>query len=174
MKRRARALAIGAALVVLAVVGLVVTSSSPGPTKVTPFTLPSLRGGDPVAVPVVDHGSRLPVVLTFYASWCGPCQTELPQVARVADQLTSARARVVFVGVDGNDDPTSGLSFAEHSGVQFALGADNDSVVAPRFGIPGYPATVFIDAAGDVAHVVRGPVSASTLRTWALTIARSR
>ena len=171
MRRRARALTVGAALVSAAVVGLLLTASSSGPTTVAPFSLPSLRGGAPVSVPVVDHGTHYPVVLNFFASWCVPCRTELPQVATVANQLTAAGTQVAFVGVDGNDDSASGLSFAEQSGVRFPIGADNTSVVAPRFGIPGYPATVFIDASGAVVHVVRGPVSPSTLRDWAERIA---
>jgi len=156
---------------VAVVIGLLLTAGSPGPLSVTPFSLPSLRGGAPVSVPVVRHGTRYPVVVNFFASWCVPCQTELPQVATVADQLMSAGTKVAFVGVDGNDDPGSGLAFAEHAGVRFPIGADHLSEVAPRLGVPGYPATVFIDASGHVADVVRGPVKPATLRHWALLIA---
>lgn len=164
------------ALVAAVLVVLLATAGS-GPASqasVAPFSLPALGGGAPVSVPVVHQGTRLPVVLVFFASWCGPCQGELPKVAEVADQLTSVGTKVAFIGVDGNDDPASGLAFAQHSGIRFPIGNDADSVVAPRFGIPGYPATVFIDSAGDVAKVVRGPVSPSTLRSEALRIALSR
>ena len=171
MSRRARSLLVGLGLVAVVTAGLLLTTGSAAPVAER-FSLPALDGGPVVTVPVVRDGVRMPVVVTFFASWCGPCQSELPQVARVADQLQAAGARVAFVGVDGNDDHASGLAFAQRAGVRFPVGADDGSVIAPRFGIPGYPATVFIDARGVVVHVVRGPVSRATLRTWASRIAQ--
>ena len=170
MSRPVRSLLVGIGLAAAVAAGLVLTTGSASPA-VAPFSLPALAGGPPVTVPVVRDGMRLPVVVTFFASWCGPCQGELPKVAQVADQLQAAGARVAFVGVDGNDDHGSGLAFAQRAGVRFPIGADDASVVAPRFDIPGYPATVFIDASGVVVDVVRGPVSPTTLRTWAARIA---
>jgi cytochrome c biogenesis protein CcmG/thiol:disulfide interchange protein DsbE len=107
-----------------------------------------------------------PVVLSFFASWCSPCRGELPTIARVASGATGAARRVVFVGIDGNDAPASGLAFARQSGVHFAVGADSESALAPRFGLDGYPDTVFINASGTVAGVVRGPVTRAELVNW--------
>ena len=106
------------------------------------------------------------MVLTFFASWCTPCRGELPTIARVARQVALARGEVVFLGVDGNDDPASGLSLARSSGVSFPVGADADSALAPRFSLVGYPGTVFIDAHGAVAGSVRGPINRATLERW--------
>lgn len=150
--------------------GLLLSSGSAAATAPA-FTLPALGGGAPVSVPVRRDGRRLPAVITFFASWCGPCHAELPMVATEAARFQAAGTRVAFVGIDGNDDRASGLAFARRSGVDFAVGADDTSSVAPRFGIPGYPATVFVDAAGVVVHVVRGPVSRATLVHWTTRIA---
>lgn len=158
---------VAGALVAALLLGTGSSGSSVAPT----FSLPGLGGGPAVHVPVVDNGRGVPVVLTFFASWCGPCYSELPTVAQVADQLRASHTPVVFLGVDGNDLDSSGLAFARRAGVTFAVGADHASAIAPRFGIPGYPATVFIDGDGTVAHVVRGPVTASVLRTWVRRIA---
>ena len=166
------ALAVGLLVAGGLAAGLLLTSGSPAPAAPA-FTLPSLAGGDPVTVPVRAQGTREPTVITFFASWCGPCHAELPMVATEAMKLRAAGTRVAFVGVDGNDDPASGLAFARSSGVHFPVGKDTASSVAPRFGIPGYPATVFVDAAGNVVHVVRGPVSKATLLTWVARIADS-
>jgi cytochrome c biogenesis protein CcmG, thiol:disulfide interchange protein DsbE len=153
------------------VAGLLATAGSSGPTPAPAFSLARLGGGSPVRLPVLEDGKAVPVVVTFFASWCGPCHAELPVVARVASTLEASGTRVSFVGVDGNDLSSSGLALARSSGVTFPVGKDPDSAVAPRFGIPGYPATAFVDAGGDVVHVVRGPVSAVTLRSWAERIA---
>jgi cytochrome c biogenesis protein CcmG/thiol:disulfide interchange protein DsbE len=153
--------------------GLLGTGGQSGTFAAPFFSLPRLGGGPVVRVPVVRDGSTAPVVVTFFASWCGPCYSELPLIAQVADQLDRAGSPVVFIGVDGNDLDASGLAFARRAGVTFAVGVDHPSAVAPRYGIQGYPATVFIDRHGTVAHVVRGPVNVSALRTWAARLARS-
>ena len=87
-------------------------------------------------------------------------------VARVARQEVAAGDGVVFMGVDGNDDPTSGLAFARKSGVSFVVGANADSALAPRFGLVGYPGTVFIGASGIVVRTVHGPVSQAALERF--------
>jgi thiol-disulfide isomerase/thioredoxin len=146
---------------VLALVAVLVATSGPGPVRAPAVApLPRLGGGPPVSITAAR-----PAVLTFFASWCSPCRAELPMIARVASR-EAPLARVVFVGVDGNDDPASGLSFARSSGVTFAVAQDALSAVAPRFGLQGYPDTVFIDARGNVAGMVRGPISQATLESW--------
>ena len=164
---RRRALSIAAGVVLGAVLWLALTlTGGPGPHQAPAFSLPRLGGGPAVAYPVRGAEARRPVVLVFFASWCTPCRAELPAVARVADQVRGAGGHVLFLGVDGNDDPASGLSFARHSGVSFAVGADRDSSLAPKFSLVGYPGTVFIDASGNVAGSVRGPVTRATLERW--------
>ena len=83
----------------------------------------------------------------------------------MARQEQAAGDGVVFVGVDGNDDPASGLAFARKSGVSFAVGANADSGLAPKFTLVGYPGTVFIDASGTIVKTVHGPVSRATLES---------
>ena len=106
------------------------------------------------------------MVLTFFASWCTPCRAELPMVAKVADQERAAGGKVVFVGVDGNDATSSGLAFARTSGVTFAVGANADSALAPKFTLYGYPGTVFIDGSGAIVKTVHGAVSHATLEAY--------
>lgn len=174
VRRRLTAAGIGVLVAGGLAAGLLSTGGQSG-TFTAPFvSLPRLGGGTTVRVPVVRDGADVPVVLTFFASWCGPCYSELPRIAQVEQQLFAAGSPVVFVGVDGNDLDSSGLAFARRAGVTFAVGADHASAVAPRFGIQGYPATVFIDRHDSVVHVVRGPVSDAELRAWAARLSESK
>jgi len=161
-RRRLLSLGVGVVLAAGIWVGLTAFTVS-GPVQAPPFSLPSLGPGPRVTVPIVGAGAHDPVVVTFFASWCGPCQAELPSVAKVVRQARAAGDKVSFIGVDGNDAASSGLAFARRSGVDFPVGRDALSAVAPTFGIQGYPATVFIDAHGNVASTVRGPIKVATL-----------
>ncbi len=155
-------LGLGLVLAAGLVFGLTV-SSGPATKQAPPFSLPRVGGGGNVSYPLSGSGSSRPVVVTFFASWCAPCHAELPMVARVARREQATGGHVVFLGIDGNDDPTSGLAFARHSGVSFPVGADATSSVAPKFTLVGYPGTVFIDATGTIVATVHGPVSRATL-----------
>jgi cytochrome c biogenesis protein CcmG, thiol:disulfide interchange protein DsbE len=163
--RRLAILVVALGLVAALVLSVVLTGGAPS-TGAPTFSLPRLGGGAPVAYPLRGTDRHRPVVVSFFASWCPPCRTELPVVAQVANGARRAGDRVVFLGVDGNDNPSSGLAFARHSGVTFAVGSDAESLLAPRFGFNGYPDTAFIDASGKVAGSVRGPVSRATLGAW--------
>jgi len=168
--RRILVSAVAAAVVVAGVVtALGVTS---GASQAAPaFSYPRLGGGSPVRYPLAGTQAHRPVVVAFFASWCSPCRTDLPTIARVARQAARRGSPVAFVGIDGNDEPGSGLAFARQSGVTFPVASDADSALAPRFGLDGYPDTVFVDAAGDVVHVVHGPVSRATLEQWVARLA---
>jgi peroxiredoxin len=94
------------------------------------------------------------VVVTFWATWCRPCRTEMPalnDVARGSD--------AVFLAVDLLEDGAKARSFLD----QLALDhlepiLDLDGQTTRRYGVVGLPVTFFIDAQGTVRHVERGEV----------------
>lgn len=128
-------------------------------TKVAPQALPALRDHDGVAeIPV--RGRR--TVLVFFASWCGPCRRELPEVQRYA---TTAPSDVAVVAVAANDSPTAAGAFLERLGVTIPAVSDEDgSVTSSIYGFGTLPETVFIDSDGTVRHVVFGGVTENILR----------
>jgi len=167
-RRRRRPLTtavVAAAVAVVVVVALLlVTADGPAEPAMPRFSLTNLAGGAPVTYPAAPG---TPTVVAFFASWCVPCQTELPMVARVAGAEARAGSPVRFVGVDGNDDPTAGLAFARRSGVTFAVGRDDQETVASALALPGLPDIVFVDRSGRVVHRIEGSgqVTVASLRT---------
>jgi thiol-disulfide isomerase/thioredoxin len=161
---RRRLLSLGVGVVLAAGLWIALTAvGAPALSKAHPFSLARLGTGPRVTLPIVGAGAHQAVVVTFFASWCGPCHTELPSIAQVARQARAADDKVRFIGVDDNDAAASGLAFAKKSGVDFPVGRDPLSLTAPDYGIPGNPATVFINAQGDVVKKVLGPIKVTTL-----------
>jgi thiol-disulfide isomerase/thioredoxin len=142
-------------------------SSGPKSDIKLPASLPSLEGGPAVALPKLGSRQAEPVVITFFASWCGPCESEMPAVARFYDTESADGVKVRFIGVDEND-PTGGLAFTEHSGVRFPVGKDPDGVVLEDLGaVPALPQTIFINQQGDIVfHQFGSVTSGSVLQTW--------
>ncbi len=156
--------AVGVVAVVI-VVGLALGTGSSGARRAEAFSLANAAGGPAVAYrPPPAGGTATPTVVVFFASWCPPCQAELPAVAGAVVKMQAAHLPVRFLGIDGNDQAAAGLAFARHSGVTFPVGEDHAEVVAPELGATGLPSTVFIDRTGHVAQVVQGPITVAALR----------
>jgi thiol-disulfide isomerase/thioredoxin len=103
--------------------------------------LPCFTGGAGVALRDV----RGPAVINLWASWCGPCQRELPVMQRLADR---AGGRVAVLGVDTGDTREAGASFAAAKGVSFPTLFDADSKLINALGRINLPITIFVDGSG--------------------------
>jgi cytochrome c biogenesis protein CcmG/thiol:disulfide interchange protein DsbE len=157
-----------AVAVVLALLGLLAWKVTQGESEVTQ----SLRqGGTPVApdftLERLDGKGELslaslrgkPVVLNFWASWCGPCKDETPLL-----QAASERWRgkgVAFVGVDVKDFRGDARAFLARYGVTYANVYDGKGSTVGRYGVTGFPETYFVDAEGRVRYRIAGPVESA-------------
>lgn len=138
------------------------TTSLPEPaivgTTVASQLLPTLDGQARLTVPT--PGVR--TVLVFFASWCGPCRRELPEVQAYAE---SAPSDVRVIGVAANDGPDAAAAFLDELGVNILAVSDEDgSVTSSIYGFGTLPETVFIDSSGVVRHVVFGGLNRQMLR----------
>jgi thiol-disulfide isomerase/thioredoxin len=115
-------------------------------------TVPCLGGGRSVDV----AGLRGPMIVNFWASWCGDCRTEMPALASYA----RAHPGVKIIGVD-YADPQAGpaLQLAQRSHVAYPLVVDLDQDLSHQGPLPainGLPFNAFIDATGKVVHLKFG------------------
>ncbi|MBJ7608869.1 MAG: TlpA family protein disulfide reductase [Candidatus Dormibacteraeota bacterium] len=92
------------------------------------------------------HGH--PVVVDFWASWCGPCRQEQPELKAIVVKY-SARG-VQFLGVDIRDDNANARAFVQEFKVSYPSVADPASDVAANFGVDAPPTTLVVDSAGNI------------------------
>lgn len=129
------------------------------------FELPDLREGPDIRL--ASFRGR-PVLLNFWASWCGPCVEETPALARFA----AANTDIAVVGVASMDRPEDSREFLEGVGkdATYPHAVDRSGKMLGEYGSIGLPTTVLIDARGRVMSTVQGPVDDDDLEGIAATL----
>ena len=160
-----RLIAAALAAVALLAAGCSEAGLDPAPTgepggPAPAFSVPALSGEGRVAL--ADHRGT-PVVLNFWASWCGPCKKEMPDLVAFAEE----HPEVAVIGLAVNDDPGDSRRFAERYGVGYELGIDRRADVAGEYGATGLPVTVFVDREGRIVSTQFGSVTRPDLETFA-------
>jgi cytochrome c biogenesis protein CcmG/thiol:disulfide interchange protein DsbE len=158
------AIALGSVLMLSLVWGLqhAALSNPPVLGKVAPkLAIQTASGGQ---VGVWEQQGK-PVVLNFWASWCGPCVQE----GNVLADASAAHREVAFIGADNRDTPSAFLQFERlHPHTYPAGPIVNGSYQS--YGVAGLPATFFIDAQGVVAASFVGPLDANLLNHYLVLI----
>lgn len=108
-------------------------------------------------------------LLNVWASWCGPCQEELPAL-----NVLAARDRVPLYGLNYKDQQAPALALLARFGNPYRSSAvDADGRVGMDLGVHGVPETFVIDAAGRVRFRHVGPVSSQVWETRLMPVVRS-
>lgn len=161
-------------VVIIGIVSLLVTHNGTSSNSLTSstaqigqpvptFSLPNLMGPGTVGVPENGGGNGKAAVLVFFASWCGPCQKEMPSLAAAVNEGAAGKAAVI--GIDGADQPAAAIAFVQKNDITFPVGADSlYSVTSGKFGFAGLPETVFVNAKGIVTEIHFGATTPALLR----------
>ncbi len=121
--------------------------------RVSTFSLGGLSGGE-IHAPWTEGKAS---VLIFFASWCGPCQGEMPKVATYLRDHDPSPIEVL--GIDANDERAAAKAFVKKDNVTFPVAFDaNGTVTSSVFGFEQLPESVFINAKGVVKKVYFGAV----------------
>jgi len=99
-----------------------------------------------------------PVIVNFWATWCGPCRAEFPDFQEASVDNAD---RLVIIGVNNTtaDQPDQVVPFMQEFGITFPIVLDETGETVKEYRILGLPTTVFIDSNGIVNEVFTGPIN---------------
>lgn len=128
------------------------------------FTLQTAVGQTITLSDIVDTtgSTGQPLVLNFWASWCGPCRVEMPSLQQASVKYNG---RVAFVGINQGEDWPTITDFGNEYKVTYPLLIDPDNRVNRRYEVNSLPTTVIIDQQGVVREVIIGILSEAVLQS---------
>ena len=122
--------------------------------------LPSLNGDQITLSKLQGH----PVLVNFWATWCGPCRQEFPTFVRKYKQYQDQGLVIVAVNTGDPNSDDGVLTFARNTLVNFPIVRDLDERLARMYNVRGLPTSIFIDRKGIVRDiVVGGPMEDATI-----------
>lgn len=133
-------------------------------TEIRPFDIPNLAPGtsaESSEAGLSDQDLKLGGVsiVNFWASWCGPCKIEHPQLMALAE-----RDGVRLIGINYKDDLGKARAFLDDLGDPFErVGVDEAGRVGIDWGLTGVPETFVLDGEGRIVMKHIGPLSAENV-----------
>lgn len=115
------------------------------------FDLPSLEGP---RVALRDLRGEVALV-NFWATWCKPCEDEMPAMQRLYETLSPEGFELVAISVDESRDDVE--AFRERLGVGFPILLDPDQTVSRRYQTTGFPESLLVDRQGRIIERYVGP-----------------
>jgi len=124
------------------------------------FSLPDLAGSTHL---ITDLAGK-PAVINFWATWCGPCEQEMPLLQSYSD----AHPEILFIGINSGEDASLVEPFIDKYDITFSVWLDSDEKATDQLRIIGLPTTYFIDSQGVIQATHLGQLTPALLNQYLL------
>ena len=136
------------------------TTENDGKIKAPDFAAENTEGE---TVHLSDLAGK-PVVLNFWASWCPPCKSEMPEFDSVYQEMGEEVCFMMVNLTDGDRETrASAMKFIEAQGYEFPVYLDTEQDAVVTYGVTSIPTTYFIDKDGFIAARAVGAIDKETL-----------
>lgn len=124
----------------------------------------TVENADGEAVKLSDYVGK-PIVLNFWASWCSPCKSEMPEFNAAWEELEGEVQFLMVNMTDGSRETIdTAKEYVEGEGFTFPVLFDTNSEAAIAYGAYSLPTTYFIDAEGYLVARAVGAIDGETLQ----------
>ena len=132
------------------------TNTNNGNQKNAPdFTIKTFEGENITLSKLTDK----PVVINFWASWCGPCRVEAEALEATWQKY---KDKIYFLGLNYRDNKKDALAFIKEFKVTYPNGPDEDNI-SSDYGLTGVPETFVVNTDGEITEHILGATTLETL-----------
>jgi thiol-disulfide isomerase/thioredoxin len=139
---------------------------------------PALLQADPAAIrKAIAQAGGSAVLVNIWATWCGPCREEFPDILKIRRDLGSSGLKVILVSADFDDTRKDAEQFLRERGVDFPsyikVGRDEDLIqaLAPQWS-GALPTTLIYDGQGTLQQVLEGKQTYATFHDKVVQVIR--
>ncbi|MCZ6464501.1 MAG: TlpA disulfide reductase family protein [Proteobacteria bacterium] len=147
---------VGGAVLLVGVALIAISDDVPPPLQrgvpAPNFALAPLGGGERVSL---SHYDGQVVLVNFWATWCKPCEDEMPAMQRLHRSLQGEPFELLAISVDRGADDVA--AFRERLGLVFPILLDPEQIASRAYQTTGFPETLLIDHRGRLVERYIGP-----------------
>ncbi|MCK4273426.1 MAG: redoxin domain-containing protein [Dehalococcoidales bacterium] len=114
-----------------------------------------LQKPDGQTISLVELRGR-PVIINFWATWCGPCRMEMPALQEVYEDREWAERGLIILAVNLGESASAVRKFMEANRLSFTVLLDTEQEVGMMYNISAIPTTYFVDNDGIIRHIKMG------------------